>query len=162
MGHFWPQRTIFPSSPSSESIPDVSPPIWLRPQWWPKIVPKSKSPLPPKILRTNPAPYLSLHLVISWRIWYQTSQVHYHWMLQTEWCTPCWQRNDPFPLPISAPPYLSLHLVISWRIWYGTSQVHYHRMLQMGWCIPCWQRNAVRAHPLLQMCWKTSTEIGKV
>ena len=25
-GHFWPQRTIFPSPPSSDSVPDVSPP----------------------------------------------------------------------------------------------------------------------------------------
>ena len=44
-GHFWPHsRQFFPSTPSSDSVPNVSPPIWLRPQRRPKIVPKSKSP----------------------------------------------------------------------------------------------------------------------
>ena len=36
-------------APSSDSVPDVGPPIWLHPRWGPKIIPESKPP-PPKIL----------------------------------------------------------------------------------------------------------------
>ena len=44
-GHFWPQRTIFPSPPSSNSVPDTSSPlIWPRPQRGPKSCPRKQAP----------------------------------------------------------------------------------------------------------------------
>ena len=51
--HYWPQQTIFPNPPSSDSVPNVRPPpIWLHPWWGPKITPESNPP--PKILWKNP------------------------------------------------------------------------------------------------------------
>ena len=64
-GVFWPQQKLFqvylhmtPSPtwgppPPSDSVPDMSPPIWLCPQHGPKIIPKSKS-LPPKNFGKKP------------------------------------------------------------------------------------------------------------
>ena len=43
-GHFWPQRTIFPSPPSSDSVPNVNPPS--------DSIPESKPP--PKKIVKNP------------------------------------------------------------------------------------------------------------
>ena len=88
--HFWPQQTIFPSPPSSDSVPDASPPSDSIPDSDRKSSPKA-SPLP-KILWKNPACHIRYGLCNHmWQIWSQGRiQV---WADSAPAPPPFWQLN---------------------------------------------------------------------
>ena len=68
-GHFWPQRTIFLSSPPHLTLfPMRVPPIWLCLRKGSKIIPESKFP-PTKNLVEKPWILCTLFVYPSWSMW---------------------------------------------------------------------------------------------